>query len=180
MYWNYMPKWAKRGEQGSVLHIKIQGRILNILTELVDVMINLVNFESCYKAFLTADNLNLGALLQFLFWECENSVTWKITVDLREESVCSGSAPRKKQLLLCSAVLSYCCVKLRHYRTNERVWASTRTRLFQYYWNARPQKRCTTICTKVTGAARTAVMLDGTRARNRATPRSLLLSTRTE
>ena len=62
-----MPKWAKRGEQGSVLHIKIQGRILNILTELVDVMINLVNFESCYKAFLTADNLNLGALLQFLF-----------------------------------------------------------------------------------------------------------------
>ena len=45
--------------------------------------------------------------------------------------------------------------------------------------NARPQKRyCTTICTKVTGAARTAVKLDGRRARNlRAAPRSLLLST---
>lgn len=54
-------------EQGSVLHSKIQGRILNILTELVDVMINLVDFESCFKAFFTADNFNLGALLQFLF-----------------------------------------------------------------------------------------------------------------
>lgn len=58
---------GKRDEQGSVLHSKTQGRILNILTELVDVMINLVNFESCYKAFLSADNFNLGALLQFLF-----------------------------------------------------------------------------------------------------------------
>ena len=117
-----MPKWAKRGEQGSVLHIKIQGRILNILTELVDVMIKLVNFESCCKAFFTADNFkSWGPSSISLLRECENSVTWKITVDLREESVCSGSAPRKKQLLLCSAVLSYCCVKLRHYRTNERV-----------------------------------------------------------
>ena len=45
--------------------------------------------------------------------------------------------------------------------------------------NARPQKRyCTTICTKVTGAARTAVMLDRGRARNLlAAPRLLLLST---
>jgi hypothetical protein len=60
---------GKRGEQGSVLHSKIQGRILNILTELVDIMINLDNFESCCKASFTADNFDLGALLQFLFRE---------------------------------------------------------------------------------------------------------------
>ena len=49
------PNGQKRAIQGSVLQkYKIQGQILNILTELVDVMINQVNFKSCYQGLFNS------------------------------------------------------------------------------------------------------------------------------
>ena len=49
------PNGQKGAIQGSVLQkYKIQGQILNILTELVEVMINQVNFKSCYQGLLNS------------------------------------------------------------------------------------------------------------------------------
>ena len=49
------PIGQKGAIQGSVLQkYKIQGQILNILTELVDVMINQVNFEPSYKGLFNS------------------------------------------------------------------------------------------------------------------------------